>query len=492
MSADGRHAGAAALISPLAAAGRADEVVARVSQAIQLGLFIDGEQLPAEAEFAAQLGVSAMTLREALAVLRQQGLVETRRGRTGGTFVRRPSSPPLHDLRSRLRGMTVSTLRDLADEQFAVSGAAARLAAARASAGNVRRLLILAEQLRKASSLGSRIRADSRFHIEVALASQSERLTRLEVGLQTQLADLLWLPHDCELSVAEVAAEHQSIAEAIAAEDGDRARSLAERHVEHGLRRLTLLRLAAAEAGLGTGVADTFDQALARVRALLEDVFGHVSQVAGALVAEQRSCRRAGEQLTAERLGRLRDLMQRQLAELPSAAGVGVVAAPGLVAGHERHLEWWQRRAAGGYTRLRLNLDRASVDLYDYLDMDWFTVPRTQRRRCVYGPYIDFTCADRYVLTMTMPVLDGEESFLGVAGADVAMSHFEPGLLAILRSAPSDTVLVTAERRVLAANTPRWIAGARLDRLPAAGDGTFSVAADVGADSGWVLAVAAR
>jgi DNA-binding FadR family transcriptional regulator len=523
MLADGRHAGAAALISPLAAAGRAEEVVARVSQAIKLGLFIDGEQLPAEAEFAAQLGVSAMTLREALAVLRQQGLVETRRGRTGGTFVRRPASPPLQELRSRLRGMTVSTLRDLADEQFAVSGTAARLAAARASAGNVRRLLILAEQLRTASSLGSRIRADSRFHIEVALASQSERLTRLEVGLQTQLAELLWLPHDRELDVAEVAAEHHSIAEAIAAEDGERARALAEQHIEHGLRRLTLLRLAAAEAGLGTSMessfgssfGSSFDRALGHVRAALEDVFGHVSQVAGALTEEQRSCRRAGEQLTAERLSRLRDVMQRQLAELPSAAGVGVVAAPGLVAGHERHLEWWQRGAGGGYTRLRLNLDRASIDLYDYLDMDWFTVPRTQRRRCVYGPYIDFTCADRYVLTMTVPLLDSADPadsadssdaaagsggagsggaggrFLGVAGADVAMSHFEPGLLAILRCAPPDTVLVTAERRVLAANTPRWIAGARLGRLPVAGDGTFSAAAEVGADSGWVLAVAA-
>jgi len=70
---DGRHS--VFLISSLAAAGRADEVVQRVSQAIQLGLFVDGEQLPPEAEFAAQLGVSAMSLREALATLRQQGLV---------------------------------------------------------------------------------------------------------------------------------------------------------------------------------------------------------------------------------------------------------------------------------------------------------------------------------------------------------------------------------------------------------------------------------
>lgn len=253
---DGRHS--VSLISPLAAAGRADEVVSKVSQAIQLGLFVDGEQLPPETEFAAQLGVSAMTLREALASLRQQGLVETRRGRTGGTFVRRPPAPPLDILRARLRGMTTSTLRDLIDEQFAVSGAAAKLAAERAAGGSVRRLHALVHQLSGAASLGSQIRADSRFHIEVAIASQSERLTRLEVGLQTQLGELVWLPPEeaADTRFAEAAdllepiaqsAEHAAIADAIEAEDGDTARLLAERHVQANLRRLTALRLAMAE-----------------------------------------------------------------------------------------------------------------------------------------------------------------------------------------------------------------------------------------------------
>jgi DNA-binding FadR family transcriptional regulator len=256
--ADGRHA--VSLISPLAATGRADEVVQRVSQAIQLGLFTDGEQLPPETDFAAQLGVSAMTLREALAILRQQGLVETRRGRTGGTFIRRPTAPQVGLLRGRLGAMTTSALRDLTDEQFAVSGTAARLAAARASSVSVRRLLTLADQLAGAPTLGSRIRADSRFHIEVAIASQSERLTMLEVALQTKLAEFLWLPPisasspatplDSEapdqtaLDPAVAAAEHAAIAAAIAAEDGDEARKLAELHVERNLRHLTALRLA--------------------------------------------------------------------------------------------------------------------------------------------------------------------------------------------------------------------------------------------------------
>src|ERR1700723_2171073 len=160
--AEGRHA--VSLIAPLAALGRADEVVLRVSQAIQLGLLTDGEQLPSEAEFAGQLGVSAMTLREALAMLRQQGLGETRRGRAGGTFGRRPTAPPQGALCDRLRAMTAGELHDLTDEQSAVSGAAARLAATRASTVSVRRLLALADELAGSPKTGARIMAASQFH----------------------------------------------------------------------------------------------------------------------------------------------------------------------------------------------------------------------------------------------------------------------------------------------------------------------------------------
>ena len=92
-------------------------------------------------------------------------------------------------------------------------------------------------------------------------ASQSERLTRLELGLQTQLAELLWLPPEATgttgaavagpatelLDHVAVAAEHAAIADAITAEDGDRARMLAELHVESNLRRLTAIRLAMAQ-----------------------------------------------------------------------------------------------------------------------------------------------------------------------------------------------------------------------------------------------------
>ena len=249
------------------------------------------------------------------------------------------------------------------------------------------------------------------------------------------------------------------------------------------------------------------------VRTALEDMFEAVAEIGAAFAAQRHGCLAAGTALTPERLSGMREVIWRQLRLLPGADGAGVVAAPGVVAGKQRHLEWWQRTMADGgkdaFARIRLNLDPESVDLYDYLDMDWFTVPCKLARRYVYGPLIDFSGADRYVLTLTIPVFGdrapgaqasvpgdepkaaGGREFLGIAGTDIRMSHLEPELLAMLRPVPVPAVLVTGERRVVVANTPRWIPGTRLERLPAPGDGTFAAVAEIGADSGWLLAATA-
>src|SRR5215813_15156331 len=68
--------------------GNAFEItVARLAQAIKLGLVAEGDRLPAERDLAERLQVSRVTLREAIRALREAGYLESRRGRTGGTFV---------------------------------------------------------------------------------------------------------------------------------------------------------------------------------------------------------------------------------------------------------------------------------------------------------------------------------------------------------------------------------------------------------------------
>lgn len=232
------------LISPAVAGGRADEVVQRIVEAIHLGLLSDGERLPTEVELAAQFGVAPMTMRDALAELRVEGLVETKRGRNGGSFVRRPASPPLAPIRQRLARMTMSGLRDLTDEHQAVAGQAAWLAAERTASANVRRMFRLTDQLGSAVGLGDRIRADCRFHIEVAVASQSARLTRREVSLQAEVSGMLWLPApEGDRDMTTHVEEHHAIAAAVVAGDAAEARRLAVDHVAGNLRRLTASHL---------------------------------------------------------------------------------------------------------------------------------------------------------------------------------------------------------------------------------------------------------
>lgn len=223
--------------------GRTDEVARRLMEAIELGLFAEGQQLPSEAELALQLGVATVTLREALVVLSQRGLIETRRGRNGGSFVCAPVELPETLLLQRLRDMSGPDLRDLGDEQTAISGTAARLAAKRGSREQQARIAQHIESLRQAGTRLARHRADARFHIEVAAAAQSLRLTHAEMRLQAEVGELLWLEAAGGGDVAVVEQEHRAILQALTNGDAVLAGALAEAHVSRGIKRLISLRL---------------------------------------------------------------------------------------------------------------------------------------------------------------------------------------------------------------------------------------------------------
>lgn len=232
-----------AVFAPVERRARVDSVVRRIGDAVELGLLVDGEQLPGESELAAQLGVSTVTLREALMALRQQGLVTTRRGRGGGSFVSLPELPGEERLRTRLRGWSSEELRDLGDHWAALSGAAARLAADRTEPDDLRRLRCSVDELAGASEAAARGRVHGRFHVELAAAAQSARLTREQVALQTEVGALLCLVLGDDTYREEVADLHRAVVRAVQDGARDAARTLAERCIEGSAARLVALRL---------------------------------------------------------------------------------------------------------------------------------------------------------------------------------------------------------------------------------------------------------
>ena len=57
-----------------------------------------GDRLPSERELVERFGVARMTIRHALDMVQAEGLIERRRGRNGGTFIR--ATPPVLELNS--------------------------------------------------------------------------------------------------------------------------------------------------------------------------------------------------------------------------------------------------------------------------------------------------------------------------------------------------------------------------------------------------------
>lgn len=242
-----------ALFGPLDdAGGRREAVARRLGGAIALGLLGDGEQLPSEQELATSLNVSTVTLRDALADLRQKGLVETRRGRGGGSFVR-VSGDGLSALsRERLTEMGVSDLREIGDLHVAVAGTAARLAAERASEAEIERLRDLVDRLAGAHSDADVRRIDGRLHIEMAASAQSARLTMMEIELQGELAQLTWQTA-AGRSGRALAGARRRVVDAVSRRRPDQARRLVEQQLGDETLRLIDDHIRLMRGRVGTG-----------------------------------------------------------------------------------------------------------------------------------------------------------------------------------------------------------------------------------------------
>ncbi|WP_314176699.1 FadR/GntR family transcriptional regulator [Streptomyces winkii] len=233
------------VFTPIGAQARVEAVVRRLGDAIELGLLSDGEQLPGEPELAAQLGVSTVTLREALMALRQRGLVTTRRGRGGGSFVTVPEGPVEERLLAHLGGWSPEELRDLGDHWTAVSGAAALLAAQRTEPDDLHQLHRSVEALAEAADPPARSRLHGRFHVELAAAAQSARLTRELVGVHAEVGALVCLVLGEERHLKDVCDRHRAVICAVQDGAAEQARALAEQCVQVSMRRLVELRLGA-------------------------------------------------------------------------------------------------------------------------------------------------------------------------------------------------------------------------------------------------------
>lgn len=190
-----------AVFQPIGDEGRAALVERRIAEAVMSGVLSAGERLPAEPELAAAFGVAPATAREALLALRERGLIVTRRGRTGGSFIADSADPVHFATRALLDGSRVS-LRDAGQHYLAITAACVDLAARRADASEIAMICARLERVDD-RDLAAWRRASDDAVIELAALSQSARLTREQMKLQGEFSFLLALIDTDSTSRAE-------------------------------------------------------------------------------------------------------------------------------------------------------------------------------------------------------------------------------------------------------------------------------------------------
>lgn len=206
------------------------ETVARLGQAIGMGLLRPGDRLPSETRLAADLGISAVSLRSALNMLRGAGVLETSRGRGGGTVV--TAEAPSLPLSSGRAMPSEAELRDLADLRCVVEGGAAAFAAERATAEQIEHLAELADEMEAETDFGTWAERDTLLHLVVADACGSERVVA-QIGRLREEVYQLGQRIPTPLAAAELAnREHRELIGAITTRDPERARQAMVHHVQ--------------------------------------------------------------------------------------------------------------------------------------------------------------------------------------------------------------------------------------------------------------------
>ncbi|MFG3256564.1 FadR/GntR family transcriptional regulator [Streptomyces sp. NPDC048172] len=213
----------ATVLRPVRAGNGFEEALEQILQIVRLGLVAEGERLPAERELADRLGISRVTLREALKVLADQGLVESRRGRYGGTFVRERtpgSAAPAPDI----------DLEDTLLFREVLETGAAGLCAARGLTDDEEARLLKALDATRNSALPDYRRHDTLFHLTLAELAGSPSLTAQYAAVRASLNDLLGRIPLLVRNLEHAQHQHAALADAVLEGDPDGAREIMREH----------------------------------------------------------------------------------------------------------------------------------------------------------------------------------------------------------------------------------------------------------------------
>lgn len=223
-------------LGPVHLATASGEVADRLMTAIAMGEFLAGDRLPPERELARIMAVSRAAIREALARLDGLGITETRRGRTGGAYVRSHWSDATADAIRHTLLPRWQEFEQLLDLRALVEEMVGRVAAERRTEEQLADIASALTLYRGATSPHDEQVADSAFHRAILLATNNPQLFQLSRTLLARSS--LAFPFEPwgsdqgadRAEFTKALADHETILDAVARRDPQIAGTVSRSH----------------------------------------------------------------------------------------------------------------------------------------------------------------------------------------------------------------------------------------------------------------------
>jgi GntR family transcriptional regulator, transcriptional repressor for pyruvate dehydrogenase complex len=215
-------------------------VAARIRELITDHGLVVGDRLPSERDLGDRLGVSRVTVREALHRLKGRGLVTIRVGRGGGTFVSAPTESRMSTGLSDLVQLWPVTAEEIVEARRVLELRVLALAVVRATATDIADLTAMARE-HEAAWRGGRyhVGLSADFHVRVAACTHNAAIESLVRSFRGPLQTSVQLARRSGPIMGRLGpAEHRLIVEAMARRDADAACALMDHHLERTARSL--------------------------------------------------------------------------------------------------------------------------------------------------------------------------------------------------------------------------------------------------------------
>ncbi len=213
------------------------DLVNQIEQAILDGQLKVGDRLPPQRELCVTFETSRGSVREALRVLEQKGLIEIKLGVNGGAFVKSPNVRPVQESLALLLKQRRISIDELAEFREGVEGHTAELAALKITAADKEFILDMVSDAEKHMSdeteLWKKLLAvDKEFHLFLAKISDNAIYESISQIIHWNMdAYYQELPPKNSKAVKRSIKNLKEIAYAVTGREAEKARTLTQSHI---------------------------------------------------------------------------------------------------------------------------------------------------------------------------------------------------------------------------------------------------------------------